>query len=445
MNEDKNKQRGQRDSNPDPITGAPGAHPIGTGLGGAAGAAAGVAGAVAAGAAAGTAVGPVGTVVGGAVGAVIGGLAGKGIAEQINPTEEEAYWRDNYRNEPYYQDNYTWDDYSSGYRVGYEGYARHGMSGRAFDNFEDEFRTHYEKDRGKSKLTWDQARNAARAAWNRHDSRRLERYVGYSVVDQNDQNVGTLDCIWSGTDGEPEFVGVKTGWLFGKTHVVPANQVHVNEARELVRLPYDVDRVKGAPSFDANDEITSDLQNKVYSYYGVGRLQHHHAHTSPTHPHPSTATGKGTPETRPTPEQATMQLREEQVKVGKREVEAGGVRLRKIVRTEIVNQPVELRREEIVVERVPASEAHSGEQRAFNEQEVFIPLRREEAVVQKETSLREEVRVRKQTQTDRQQVTEQVRKEDVEIEETGEARRVDKDNPARTSQDKPRSFTRHQK
>ena len=43
-------------------------------------------------------------------------------------------------------------------------------------------------------------------------------------------------------------------------------------------------------------------------------------------------------------------------KVGKREVEYGGVRLRKVVKTEVVNQPVELTREEIVIERVPAGQ-----------------------------------------------------------------------------------------
>ena len=65
--------------NRDPITGTPGAHPVGTGVGA-------VAGGVAAGAAAGTVAGPVGTVVGAAVGAVAGGLAGKGVAEQVDPT-----------------------------------------------------------------------------------------------------------------------------------------------------------------------------------------------------------------------------------------------------------------------------------------------------------------------------------------------------------------------
>jgi len=65
--------------NPDPLTGAPGAHPVGTGLGAVSGAAAG--------ASIGAAAGPVGAAVGTVVGAVAGALAGRGAAEAVNPTE----------------------------------------------------------------------------------------------------------------------------------------------------------------------------------------------------------------------------------------------------------------------------------------------------------------------------------------------------------------------
>ena len=82
------------DANRDPLTGAPGAHPVGVG-GGAVGG--GVAGA-AAGAALG---GPVGAVVGAAVGAVGVGSPARGLAEAVNPTVEDAYWRDNYKTRPY--------------------------------------------------------------------------------------------------------------------------------------------------------------------------------------------------------------------------------------------------------------------------------------------------------------------------------------------------------
>ena len=84
-----------KDLNRDPITDEPGAHPVGTGVGAAGGAMAG--------AAAGTVGGPVGTLVGGVIGAVVGGLAGKAAAEAVNPTAEEAHWRENYNRESYYE------------------------------------------------------------------------------------------------------------------------------------------------------------------------------------------------------------------------------------------------------------------------------------------------------------------------------------------------------
>src|SRR6188508_2099662 len=100
---DADDQRAE-DENRDPITGAHGAHPVGTGLGAAAGG-------MAAGAVAGTVAGPVGTLAGAVVGAVVGGLAGKGVAEMIDPTAEEAYWARNYAGQPYYERGYTYADY----------------------------------------------------------------------------------------------------------------------------------------------------------------------------------------------------------------------------------------------------------------------------------------------------------------------------------------------
>ncbi len=93
------------DVNPDPITGEPGAHPVGAGLGAAAGGAA-------ARAAAGAVAGPIGAVAGAVIGGVAGGLAGKGIAEQIDPTTEDAYWRDEYPKRDYYDSNVSYDDFA---------------------------------------------------------------------------------------------------------------------------------------------------------------------------------------------------------------------------------------------------------------------------------------------------------------------------------------------
>lgn len=145
------------DMNRDPISGTPGAHPVGTGMGATAGALAG--------AAVGSVAGPVGTVVGGAVGAVVGGLGGKAAGEAVNPTAENAYWQENYRNEPYVNKAYDYNEYAPAYRTGYENRAKY--EGRSFDQAEAELRNDYERTRGESRLAWDEAKGATRAAWHR--------------------------------------------------------------------------------------------------------------------------------------------------------------------------------------------------------------------------------------------------------------------------------------
>jgi hypothetical protein len=148
------------DANPDPITGAPGAHPVGTGLGAAAGGAA-------AGAAIGSVAGPVGTVAGIAAGAVVGGLAGKGIAEKIDPTVESAYWRENYRTREYVRPETGYETYEPAYRTGYEGYARH--AGKRYEEVEPELQREYEARCGEGGLCWEDASPATRDAWDRVD------------------------------------------------------------------------------------------------------------------------------------------------------------------------------------------------------------------------------------------------------------------------------------
>lgn len=147
----------KRDANPDPLTGTPGSHPVGTGAGAVGGA---VAGAVA-----GSAVGgPIGTVVGGVVGAVAGAAAGKGLAEVVNPTVEDAYWRDNFRTRPYISGE-PYDVYRPAYRYGWESYGTY--TGRKFDEVESDLERGWEKTEYATKLGWDKAKNATRDAWHR--------------------------------------------------------------------------------------------------------------------------------------------------------------------------------------------------------------------------------------------------------------------------------------
>jgi len=240
-----------------------------------------------------------------------------------------------------------------------------------------------------------------------------EQYIGFHVVDTNEEVIGKLSALWTDDAGQPAYLGVRTGW-FGKNHVFPANAADVDAARERIRVPFSIDSVREAPTFASDEELTESDQGSIREYFGAFGYQRSEEpipRTSADQPHLDAPAGD-----------ASLKLSEEQIKVGKREVEAGGVRLRKVVRTETVNQPVELKREEVVVERVPGSEATGRAQHEFEQHEVYVPLRREEAVVEKESRVREEVRVRKNARSDTQNVSEQVRKEDVEIEREGEAR-----------------------
>jgi hypothetical protein len=147
----------QTDLNRDPLSGTPGAHPVGVGVGAAGGAAAGaVIGAVG---------GPVGAAVGAAVGAVAGGLAGKGVAEAIDPTAEDKYWEANYSSSPYVTRGTDYKAYQPAYRYGWESFQRY--PGRKFNEIESDLQRGWDQHRGDSSQTWEQAKAATRDAWHR--------------------------------------------------------------------------------------------------------------------------------------------------------------------------------------------------------------------------------------------------------------------------------------
>ena len=149
--------KNDKSRNPDPITKTQSSHLVGTGIGA-------VAGGAAAGAAVGTVAGPAGTIAGAAVGAVVGGIAGHSVAKVVNPSVEDAYWRENHRRQSYAKGR-SYDDFSPVYRTGYEGYAQYGSKGCTFEDREVNLRKSYEATQ--PKLAWDEARPASRAAWQR--------------------------------------------------------------------------------------------------------------------------------------------------------------------------------------------------------------------------------------------------------------------------------------
>jgi hypothetical protein len=163
------------DRNLDPLTGAPGSHPVGTSLGAVGGMTAGIL--------VGSVAGPIGTAVGGVVGTVVGGLAGKGIGEAVNPTAEEVlfgeliaqqatspddpntyelYWQRAFITEPYYDSDLCYDDYAPAYRAGTVDRLNHN---RSWDDAESILETLWNRHKGTSRLSWSEARQAMQAAW----------------------------------------------------------------------------------------------------------------------------------------------------------------------------------------------------------------------------------------------------------------------------------------
>ncbi|MCK6476032.1 MAG: PA2169 family four-helix-bundle protein [Phycisphaerales bacterium] len=162
-------------ANRDPITDAPGAHPVGAGIG------AGAGGAV--GAAVGSVAGPVGTVAGAAIGGVAGGLVGKGIAEAVNPTVELDYWRTTFPTRDYGV-GYRWEDFEPAYRETIGAYSSN--PGWTYEEAEGSLRTKWERERP-SELGWDKVRDASRDAWDRLKGRDGSNQHGASSAESADK------------------------------------------------------------------------------------------------------------------------------------------------------------------------------------------------------------------------------------------------------------------
>ncbi|MDB6135180.1 MAG: hypothetical protein JWM59_3423 [Verrucomicrobiales bacterium] len=243
----------------------------------------------------------------------------------------------------------------------------------------------------------------------------------YEVYDSSGDKVGKVENVWTDGNDDPDFLGVSTGWLgLGQTHVVPARNAVIDHHAQTIKVPYTEDLIKSSPSYLFSDDLSDNEESRLRSHYQMEYES-------------STTAGKGlsTPATQAsntvrtdrrsaetlTGEGKTVEvpLAEEKLHVEKRQVSQGEVRLRKVVRTEVVNQPVELRHEEVVVERVSDSGRGPGAE-PFVEKMISIPLTEEEAVVRKTVESAGAVKATKVAESEESTISETLRKEDVEVE-----------------------------
>jgi uncharacterized protein (TIGR02271 family) len=133
-------------------------------------------------------------------------------------------------------------------------------------------------------------------------------------------------------------------------------------------------------------------------------------------------------------ETAQVTRSEEELAVGKRQVEAGEVGVRKTIETEHVRQQVPVRREEVEIERRPVEAGADVRGADFREDEIRIPLMAEEVVAEKRAVPKEQIIVRKRPVTQQQAVEADLRKERIEVDD--QTRRGAR--PARPGDESPR-------
>jgi uncharacterized protein (TIGR02271 family) len=267
---------------------------------------------------------------------------------------------------------------------------------------------------------------------------------GRTVYGSDGSKIGKIaDLYDDDSGGAPIFATVHTGMFGSNTTFVPMTQAELRDNDVVV--PYTKEHVKGAPSIQADAEVSPQEEQEIFAYYGLGGSQSGGqqtggqqtgqfeqsgsgaagaAGTTGAAGHESAGRGDeagnqhgtvGHDTSGPTTDQA-MTRSEEQLRVGTQQVEAGKARLRKYVVTENVTQTVPVSHEEVRIEREPITEGNmpsATDGPAISEEEHEVVLHAEQPVVQKEAVPVERVRLDTQTVQEQQTVSDEVRKEQI--------------------------------
>lgn len=265
----------------------------------------------------------------------------------------------------------------------------------------------------------------------------IEQVLNGTVVDNNGDKIGKVGDVYNDDrTGNPSWVTVNTG-LFGTSSTfIPLDDAQVDG--DTIRVPFSKDKVKDAPRVDADRHLDADEERELYRYYGhdydegyaaAGTRGGDHGAdgdadaTAGRNDHGADGDADATAG-RPLADRAqgdnTMTRSEEELRVGTREREAGRVRLRKHVRTERETVTVPVTHEEVRVERTPIRDGEGG--RIGGDETAEVRLKADEVVVDKDVVAKEQVSLGKETVTEQQRVTEDVRKEEIEVEREGGVR-----------------------
>jgi uncharacterized protein (TIGR02271 family) len=237
-----------------------------------------------------------------------------------------------------------------------------------------------------------------------------------------DQLVANAEVF--GADGEKighlaaadaNVIQVQKGWLFIKDIYLPTSSIARVEA-DRVYLTY--------TKAEAEQMGREDLPTAGDAWYGTTATTTATGYNTnyDTTTNATAATGYGTDRTVREGENISVPVVEEQLKAGVRETEAGRARIVKNVTEERQTLDVPVEREEVYVTERSVDRPATAADLAMRDREIEIPLREQEAVVQKEARVTGEVNVRKEVVRDTERVSDTVRREDVHVEHPDDAR-----------------------
>jgi uncharacterized protein (TIGR02271 family) len=253
-------------------------------------------------------------------------------------------------------------------------------------------------------------------------------WQGRTMVDGGGDRIGSIEGIYADDQsGEPEWALVNTGLFGTKSTFVPI--VQASERNGDVQVPYDKQLVKDAPRIEADQHLSEAEEQQLWRHYGLdygagqaGTAAQRQPDTEEIDRPVGAAAGgrRAGDDTAGRGVNEAMTRSEEELRVGTETRQRGRARLRKYVTTETQQVTVPVQREEVRVEREPITDANldpatRGPELTESEHEVV--LREEEVVVDKEVVPRERVRLDTETVTEERQVGEEVRKEQIEVDE----------------------------
>jgi uncharacterized protein (TIGR02271 family) len=230
-------------------------------------------------------------------------------------------------------------------------------------------------------------------------------WVGADVIDEGGDKIGKLENVYMDqATGQPEWLAVKTGMFGSRETFLPIGGAGADG--DALRVPYQKGFVKDAPNVDPEEGFLSgEEEGELYRYYGQDD------------PYGQGERDTGTDTSGPSTDDA-MTRSEEELSVGTQARQAGTARLRKYVVTENVTTTVPVRKERVRVEREPITDANRDAAMAggdLTEEEHEMVLSEEDVVVDKQAVPKERVRLDKEVETEQRQVSEDVRKERVEV------------------------------